>query len=167
MTKTIKLLILGSVVLNILLIGVIIGHVSYRLGWKESGRRHVPELAVKLPADKEELFLQTMKGVHLENRNVLRQIRDTRERALSVLTAPEFDEAAYQNEVVKLHWLRGLMMQRLAGAAKELAKQFNQEERKALAEHLRRPPRPPLGARSMHDGGPPPYHEGPPRDRRP
>ena len=44
---------------------------------------------------------------------------------------------------------------------KELAKQFNQEERRALAQHLRRPPRPPRGTRPSRHEGPPPHRKAP------
>lgn len=161
MSKKIKILIIGSLLLNVLLIGVIIGHISHRLSREPFFRRHAREFAVKLPADKRELFSKTMEGVHLENREIHRQIREARKRALRILTAPEFDEAAYQTEVDKLNRLRGHMMQRLADVTKELAKQLDQEERKGLAEHLRHPPsrhrvdRPPRhGIRPSHREGP-------------
>jgi len=141
MSKTIKILIVSSLVLNILLIGFIIGKVSNRFFRGDSLRRQPPELAVKLSPDREKLFINTMEKVHVENRNIHKQIREARERIFFILTAPQFDEASYQSEVEKLHELRGIMMQRLSNATKELAKQFNQEERKSLAEHLRHPPK--------------------------
>ncbi len=146
MSKKIKILILASLLLNVLLIGVIIGYVSQRVDRKEFMRRYASVLSAKLSADKEKIYFDTMKGVHLDNRDIYRQIRETRKRTISILTALEFDEAAYQIEVEKLNKLYGIMKQRLSDATKELAKQFNQEERKALAEHLRH--------RSEHHKGP-------------
>jgi len=70
---------------------------------------------------------------------------------MRILTAPEFNEAAYQIQVEKLHELRGIMMRRLANATMELARQFDQQERKVLAKHLRRPPRPPRDVESPRD----------------
>jgi len=148
-----KMLIIGSLLLNALLVGVIIGNISHRVGGERFFRRHGREFAVKLPPDKQELFFTTMKRVHGENRGNYRQMREARQRTLLILTAPEFDEAAYQSEVAKLHQLRCRMMQRLADATTELAKQFNQEERKALADHLMHPP-PPLEAGPPHRKGP-------------
>ncbi len=152
-----KTLIVVSLLLNVLLIGIIVGHVSHRFGGKHFFRRYGSELTVKLPADKEKLFFETMKQVHMENKDIRKQIRETREKAISILTAPEFDETAYQIEAEKLHELRGRMMQQLAAATKELATHFNQEERKALAKHLRRPPRPPLGVGRPNYGKLPPH----------
>jgi uncharacterized membrane protein len=141
MSKTVKILILSSLVLNILLVGFIIGNVSHRLFREDSLRRRPPEIAVKLPPEKEKLFLETMEKVKTENRAIRRQIREARQRIFSILTAPQFDEASYQTEADKLQELRGLMMKGLSNATKGLAKQLNQDERKALVEYLRRPPR--------------------------
>jgi uncharacterized membrane protein len=155
MNKTIKILIICSVLINILLIGVIFGHVSHRVTGKRFIRRQAPEFTVKLPADKKELFFETMKKVHLDNRDIHRKIRGEREKTISILTAPVFDETAYQTQVKKVHELRGFMMQRLADATEDLANQFTQEERVALAEHLRHPPRPPRGERPFYRERPP------------
>jgi len=143
MSKTIKILIISSLILNVLFIGIIIGSMSDRLFRKDFPRRHPPELRVKLPPDKEKLFSYTMEKAFRENDDIRKQMDEARERVLSILSAPEFDEATYQAETAKLEKLRGMMMQRFADATRELAKQFNQEERKALAEHLKQPPLPP------------------------
>jgi uncharacterized membrane protein len=141
MSKTIKILLLSSLVLNILLIGFILGTVSQRFFREDFLRRQPPEIDVKIPPEKEKLFSETMEQVRKENRTVRRQMRETRQRIFSILTAPEFDEASYQAESEKLQELRGHMMRGLSNTTKKLARQMNQEERKALAEYLRRSPR--------------------------
>ncbi|MEN8264808.1 MAG: periplasmic heavy metal sensor [Nitrospirota bacterium] len=161
MSKKIKILILGSVILNVLLIGVIIGHVSHRLGREDYIKKHTQDIELKLPADKEKLFFKTMEKVHLENLKIHDQIRENRESVLSILTSPDFDETSYQTEAQKLHRLRGLIMKQLADAVRELAEQFDQEERKALSEYLRLPPPPPPGIKPPYHSGPPPHHEDP------
>jgi uncharacterized membrane protein len=168
MGKKIKLLISISILLNVLLIGVVIGIISNRLFREDFPRRHPPEFAGKLPVEKEKLFLDMMERIHLENQEVRKQIDEARERVLSILCAPEFDEAAYQVEAAKLDKLHGFMMQRFAEVPKELAKRFNQEERKILAEFLRRPPPlPPYRVGPPPMAGPPPNREGPPPGRQP
>jgi uncharacterized membrane protein len=79
-----------------------------------------------------------MDRVFRENREIHKQMDEARKRVLSILSAPEFDEAAYQLETAKLDELRGVTMKRLAEATKELAKQFNQEE-EGLSGDLKRP----------------------------
>jgi uncharacterized membrane protein len=157
MGKRMKILISVSLLLNVLLIGIVIGSISHRFFREDFPKRHPMELRGKLPPDKEKLFLDMRKKVDLANQEVHKQIDETRERLLSILSAPEFDEAAYQAETAKLDKLHDLMMQRFAEATKELAKMFNQAERKVLAEYLRQPPPPP-----PHRGGPRPKPGPPP-----
>ena len=137
MSKKMKILIFSSLLLNVLLAGVVIGDMSHRFHKEYFVRKSVKEFALKLPADKAALFLETVERVHLDNQDAYNQIREARKEAMRLLSAPEFDESAYRLQVEKIHELRSLMKQRLADATIELAKQFNQKERKALAQHLR------------------------------
>ena len=137
MSKKMKILIFSSLLLNVLLAGVVIGDMSHRFHKEYFVRKSVKEFASKLPADKAALFLETVERVHLDNQDAYNQIREARKEAMRLLSAPEFDESAYRLQVEKIHELRSLMKRRLADATIELAKQFNQKERKALAQHLR------------------------------
>jgi uncharacterized membrane protein len=141
MSKKIKILIFSSLLLNVLLAGVVIGDVSHRFHKEYFVRKSVKEFASKLPEDKAALFLETVERVHLNNRDAYHQIREAKKEAMKMLAAPEFDETAYRLQVEKIHELRSLMKRRLADATIELAKQFSQKERKALAQHLRHFPR--------------------------
>jgi len=137
MSKKIKILIFSSLLLNVLLAGVVIGDVSHRFHKEYFVRKSAKEFASKLPGDKAALFLETVKKVHLNNRDAYNQIREARKEAMKLLSAPEFDEAAYRLQVEKIHELRSLMKRRLADATIELARQFSQKERSALAQHLK------------------------------
>jgi uncharacterized membrane protein len=160
MSRKMKVLTIGSLFLNVLLIGVVIGDMSHRFRREDFFGRHARELSSKLPEDKAALFLETVEKVHLNNRDIHKQIREGRRRAMKILAAPKFDEAAYQIEVEKLRELRGLMMRRLADATIELARQFDQQERRALAQYLRCPPRPPRDVAAPRDSRGP--HHGVP-----
>jgi uncharacterized membrane protein len=138
MTKKVKILIFSSLLLNVLLAGVIIGDVSHRFHKEYFVRKFVKEFASKLPENKAALFLETVKRVHLNNQDAYNEVREARNEAMKILSAPKFDESAYRLQVEKIHMLRSLMKRRLADATIELARQFNQEERSALAQHLRR-----------------------------
>jgi len=137
MSKKMKVLIFSSLLLNVLLIGVVIGDVTHRFHIEHFVRKSVQEFASKLPEDKAALLLETVGRVHLNNRDEYNQLREARKEAMKLLSATEFDEAAYRLQIEKIHELRSLMKQRLADATIELAKQFSQEERRSLAQHLR------------------------------
>ncbi len=152
MNKKMKIILILSVLLNMLFIGLVIGHMTHRFGPEEFMRWRTMRFARRLSPEKRTLFMETLKKVYRDNEGIHEKIREGRKRIVSILSAPEFDEKAYQEEVEKMHRLRGLMMQRLADATKELAKAFTPEERKALAAHLLKPPRPMFGRKALHHG---------------
>ena len=141
MSKKMKILIFSSLLLNVLLVGVMAGDVSHRFHAGPFFRKSMKEFASKLSGDKAAFFLETVKRVHLDNQDSYNQIQEARKQAMKILSAYEFDEAAYRIQIEKIHKLRGLMKRRLANATIELARKFNQEERRALAQHLRHFPR--------------------------
>jgi len=57
MSKKMKILIFSSFLLNVLLIGVVIGDVTHRFHIEHFVRKSVKEFASKLPEDKAALFL--------------------------------------------------------------------------------------------------------------
>lgn len=136
-----KILIFSSLLLNVLLVGVVIGDVTHRFHIEHFVRKSVQEFASKLPEDKAALLLETVERVHLNNRDAYNQLREARKEAMKLLSAPEFDEATYRLQIEKIHELRSLMKRCLADATIELARQFSQEERRSLAQHLRHFPR--------------------------
>jgi uncharacterized membrane protein len=138
MSKKMKILIFSSLLLNVLLAGVVIGDVSHRFHKEYFVRKSVQRFASELPGDKAALFLETVKRVHMNNQDAYNQIREARKKAMKLLSASEFDESAYRLQIEKIQKLRSLMKHRLADATIELARQFSQKERSALAQHLRR-----------------------------
>jgi len=161
MSKGLKILVICSLVLNVLLVGIMIGHFTLRFRNEGFLKKPWHERMSELPPEKQGLFSKTMDQARRANRDIHRQIRDTRRRALDILTAPEFDEAAYRSEMEKLNVLRGKMMISLGDLTTDLAKQLNQEERMALARMLERPMQGPL------DDRPGRRHEDRPRRRMP
>ena len=137
MSKKMKILIFSSLLLNVLLVGVVVGDVSHRFHREYFIRKSAQEFASKLPEKKAALFLETVKKVHQNNQAAYDQIREARKEAMTLLSAPDFDEDAYRLQIKKILELRNIMKQRLANATIELARQFDHQERAALAQHLR------------------------------
>jgi len=63
-----------------------------------------------------------------------------RAEALRILSADPFDEAAYDQQVNKIEELRAEMFKRMGQMIKQTAKELAPEERRMLADLLRRPP---------------------------
>ncbi len=141
MSKTLKIILVLSILLNVLFAGVIIGHVSTK-AYKYGGRHHGFWKAMAgLPEDKKELLKDKMQEMRREGKATRKAIHDKRAELIGVLTAPEFDETLFDQKVEELHEIHGQMAKNLAEATKELAKKFNQEERKALGVLLKRHPK--------------------------
>ncbi len=74
MSKTIRMLIISSLILNVLLIGITIGSMSDRLFRKDLSWRKSPKIGLKLSPDKERLFSDTRGKVFRENDHIRKQI---------------------------------------------------------------------------------------------
>lgn len=143
MTKSFKLVFLASLVLNLLLLGVILGRVP---GAFESGfpREQRMEQALKnLPEPGQTRIREKFAQIRAAA-DPLREAMDrARAEALRLLSAEPFDEAAYDRQVSKIAEMRLEMFKRMAGTVKQTAKELSPEERRMFADVLRRPPPPP------------------------
>ncbi|OPL15363.1 MAG: hypothetical protein AVO38_10865 [delta proteobacterium ML8_D] len=148
MSKKMQILVLSSLLLNVLLVGFLMGDLYHRFAGPDFVGRHdfidrrSRDFVSKLTDEKATLFFETLEEVRLENHAAHKQIREAREQAMKILAAPFFDEAAYRAELKKLQQLRSQMKQRFADATIKLARQFGPEDRKLLAQHLRRAQKP-------------------------
>jgi uncharacterized membrane protein len=155
MSKKIKLLFLGSLTLNVLLVGVLLGDVSQRFGQKHSRRARMEAHMERLPEPMKARLQAAMAQAREENEPVREQLRAARQETIRILKTEPFDEAAYQQQVELVHTLRGQMAQRMADVVQALARELPLEQREALAELLRRPPPPPPPGQGRPPGSPP------------
>ena len=128
MTRTAKFFVIASVALNVVLIGLVLGHAAHRFG------PHFPhgiQQAVRmLPEDKQAEFKDTMQQLYRENRGTWKQMRQSRQATMRILQADHFNRDAYEAEMKKL--------QRMADAIASLAEHWSPEDRQALAAMLHR-----------------------------
>jgi uncharacterized membrane protein len=140
MNKTVKLIFLGSMVLNVLFSGILLGQLPNRLGRDSFYQRRIDTAAMKLPEPSRAHFRQKMGQVRSEVQPLREQLQEARNEAIRAFTAEPFDEAAYDRQIGKISELRRQMSKRMAATMKEIAKELPLEERQALAEAFKRPP---------------------------
>ena len=141
MTKPLKLVLLGSLVLNLLLLGVILGRMPRGLETAPSARtQRMEEALKKVPEPAQSRFREKFAQIRAVNDPLRQQIDEARAETLRILAAEQFDEAAYDRQVSKIEELRSQMFKRMGQDFKQTAKEFSAEERRMLAEVLRRPP---------------------------
>jgi len=140
MSKTVKLAFLGSLVLNLLLLGVVVGFMPRGLEATPPGRQQRLEEALKkVPEPAQSRFREKFAQMRAATDPLRRQIDQARGETLRLLAADRFDEAAYDREVSKIEGLRTEMFKSMGQNFKQTAKEVSPEERRLLAEVLRRP----------------------------
>ena len=138
MSKTVKLVFLASLVLNVLLVGVLLGRLPGDVGF---GRQQRLEQALKdLPEPTRTRFREKFKQLRAAGDPLRDQIRLAREETLNILTADPFDEAAYDRHVSQIDDLQLQMFKKMGQVVKEIAKELPPEERHLFVQILRRPP---------------------------
>jgi len=143
MTKALKLAFLASLVLNLLLLGVILGQVPRGLEATPTRQSRMEEALKKVPEPTQSRFREKFAQIRAVNDPLRQQIDEARAETLRLLAAERFDETAYDRQVSKIEELRGEMFKRMGQDFKQTAKEFSLEERRMLADVLRRPPPPP------------------------
>jgi uncharacterized membrane protein len=141
MTKTVKLAFLASLVLNLLLLGVIVGQLPRGLAVTPSTRQQRMEEALKkVPEPSQSRFREKFAQIRAAADPLRQQIDAARDETLRLLSADPFDESAYDKQVSKIEELRGEMFKRMGQSMKQTARELSTEERRLLADLLRRPP---------------------------
>ena len=140
MNRTLKTVFLVSLVANVLLLGVVLGALPRRIEERASFRDRFKADLAKLPEPARTRFRENMDQARKFDEPVLAEIRGAREEALRIVAAEPFDEAAYDRRVDKISELRRAMFKRMADSVKEIVKTLPLDQRKALAELLKRPP---------------------------
>ena len=142
MSKTVKLVFLASLVLNVLLVGMLLGRLPRDVGF---GRQQRMDQALKdLPEPTQTRLREKFKQMRASGDPLRDQIRVEREETLRILSADPFDEAAYDRHVSRIDDLQLQIFKRMGQVVKEIAKELPPEERRLFAQILRRPP-PPSG----------------------
>jgi len=182
MNKSLKLLILVSVLLNMLLIGAIGGYTLKR--WLDPAfpppppghfmAGHPPHPATSaatvatpaldaLPEASRQKLKEEMDALFKSHHSQWQEAKELRKELRNVLTSEEFDAEAYAEKMELMHELRGSIMQDFTNKVAALADGLSVDERRALAEMLRRPMKR-HGCSAMKPGdvpaGPSPHEQG-------
>ena len=143
MSKTLRLVFLASLVLNIILLGVIIGHLPHNLDGAPSRQQQMEQALQNLPDPIEARFREKFQQIRAASDPVRKQMDTARDEALRLLSTEPFDEAAYDRQVKKIDELREEMFKRMGQVIKQTVKELSPDERRMFADLLRRPPPPP------------------------
>jgi uncharacterized membrane protein len=140
MTKTVKIVFLASLVLNLLLLGIILGYVPRGLDASPTRQQRMDSALKKIPEPAQSRLREHFAQIRAAGEPLRQQIDDARAETLRLLSAEPFDGAAYDRQVAKIEELRAEMFKRMGQLIKQTAKELSPDERRMLADVLRRPP---------------------------
>lgn len=112
-------------------IGVYAGEGYKHKGWLDE------ETLNQLPPDKKELVLNALKQAKEESQSQKDDIKAAMENVKTILTAPEFDAAAYKAATDELQTLMAQRFTTFSNAIAEVAPQLTQQERQILADAMK------------------------------
>lgn len=142
MTKRIKIVFIASVVINVLLIGVLIGSLPGGFYRSEARQSRFAAEIEKLPEPARSRLRD--KIAQLRSGDSLReQLRQAHNEAVHLLVAEPFDEPAYERQLSQVNELRAQMGRRISEGLKQVVRELPREQRAAVGEALKRPPPPP------------------------
>jgi uncharacterized membrane protein len=139
MSKAAKLVFLASMILNIMFLGVVLGHAPRGFSGTPSRQERMEQGLKKLPEPAQSHIRAAFARIRAAGDPVRDQMDASRAEALRVLGAERFDEAAYDREVAKFDQLREQMFKQIGQVVKEAAKELSPDERRMFADVLRRP----------------------------
>src|SRR6476660_1982774 len=140
MNAKLKFAFLMSLVVNVFLVGVLLGELPHRFDEGMSREERLAKATEALSEPLRTQFRGKMDRLREGSEPLREQIREAREEAIRILVAEPFDGTAYDRQVRKIHELHGQRSQRMAEFVKEVATDLPPEQRQVLAEVLKQPP---------------------------
>ncbi len=133
--QTLKLCFVISLLLNLLLAGVIGGHIWWHIFgiWPDK----IHELTQNMPPLKQQALAAAMKKIHDEINGFHDQIDAARAATETLFKADPFDRAAYLAAAQHIQALHAQMIQKVGTELADAAPNFTPPERAALADMLR------------------------------
>ncbi|HEY1267431.1 MAG TPA: periplasmic heavy metal sensor [Candidatus Binatia bacterium] len=140
MNRSLKVVLLVSLIANVLLLGIVLGAAPRRLEERPSFRERVKADIEKLPEPARTKMRENMEQTRKADEPAFAEIRQAREETLKILAADPFDEAAYDRQVNRISELRRGMFEHMSDNIKAIVKTLPPEQRKAVADLFKRPP---------------------------
>ena len=142
MNRTAKITFVASIILNVLLIGVLLGQSPQRFNARAARQQRVDQVLKNLPEAEQVRLRERLQKLRAAADPLFGQIRQAEDEAVQLLGKENFDAAAYDRQVSKINALRQNMTQQLSQFVKDLTKDLSAAERRHFADLLRRPPPP-------------------------
>src|SRR6266576_2134160 len=145
MNRAAKMAFIGSIILNVLLLGFVLGQSPRRFDRNAMRQQRIEQVIKDLPEASQQRLRERFQQLRSTADPLFEQMRKAQDEAVQVLGAESFDEAALDRQEAKINELRTEMSKQLSQSVKLAIKDLGPEERRRFALMLRRPPPPSQG----------------------
>ena len=142
MNRAAKMTFVGSIILNVLLVGFVVGQSPRRFDRSAMRQQRMEQVIKDLPEASQQRLRERFQQLRGTAEPLFEQMRKAQDDALQLLGAESFDEAALDRQEAKIQELRAEMSKKLSQSVKLAIKDLGPEERRRFAQMLRRPPSP-------------------------
>jgi uncharacterized membrane protein len=142
MNRNAKLAFIASLILNVLLIGVLLGQSPRRFDRGAQRQQRMDQVLKDLPEAAQARLRDKFQQLRAAAEPLFDQIRKNEEAAVQLLGKEPFDESAYDLQVSKITEMRAEVTKKLSQVVKDASKDLSADERARFAQLLRRPPPP-------------------------
>ncbi len=143
MNRTARITFVASVILNVLLIGILVGQTPRRLERSALREQRFEQALKDLPEAERNRLRERFQKLRAAADPLFGQIRKAEDEVVQLLGKENFDEAAYDSQVSQINELRQNMTRQLSQVVKDATKDLSVSERRRFADLLRRPAPPP------------------------
>jgi uncharacterized membrane protein len=142
MNRAAKMTFVGSIILNVLLLGFVVGQSPRRFDRSAMRQQRMEQVIKDLPEASQARLRERFQQLRGTADPFFEQMRKAQDEAIQVLGGESFDEAALDRQEAKINELRAKMSKQLSQSVKLAIKDLSPEERRHFAQMLRRPPSP-------------------------
>ena len=140
MNRKIKLGFLISLIVNVILVGTLIGQWPRRSDRDRQRQQRIDETLKGLPSQAQATLRDRLQQLRAAAEPFFTQARAAESAVIDQLGQNPFDEAAYDSKLNKVADIRKDMIEKLGQVVKNQSKDLSPDERSKFAELLRRPP---------------------------
>lgn len=142
MSQKTKLAFIASIVLNVLLVGVLLGQSPRRFDRGAMREQRMEQVIKDLPATSQTRLRERFQQLRATAEPLFREMRQVQDESARLLAVEPFDEAVFDGQQAKINKMRADMTKKLSEGVKNAVKDLTPEERRHFAALLRRPPPP-------------------------
>lgn len=142
MNRAAKMAFVASIILNVLLLGFVLGQSPRRFDRSAIRQQRMEQVIKDLPEASQQRLRERFQQLRGTADPLFEQMRKAQDEAVQLLGAESFDEAALDRQEAKINELRAQMSKKLSQSVKSALKDLTPEERRRFAQMLRRPPPP-------------------------